>query len=89
MEVNLNTQFDIDENNGTQVVCPICGDIYTHINGVSRDTLISTGNQGNATIEFYGECGHEWLLIFDGYKGEVHQATAIVTKCIKLIEIEE
>jgi hypothetical protein len=79
------SNFSISGDEGHQVICPICGCNGVHITDVHKDTNISNGNQGNASVEFWGECGHSWIIVFDGHKGDVYEATVIITQSAKLL----
>lgn len=79
------SNFNIGEEYGNLVKCPICGCENAHIRDVRRDTYISTGNQGNAVIRISGECGHDWLIVFDGHKGELRVATILVKETAQLL----
>ena len=82
-----NSKFNIDEYSGANLKCPICGHPNCHIGEVRQNTDISTGNQGNVSIEFIGECGHRWILIFDGHKGNVHYTKVIIKETAHLFSI--
>lgn len=56
------------ESSQDSVLCPVCGDTYSHIDRVEQDTR--SANQGDLTIHFWAECGHAWSLVFEGSNGK-------------------
>lgn len=81
------SKFNIDDCTGLHINCPICQHPNCHIGEVHQNTNISTGNQGNVSIKFIGECGHKWLLILDGHKGDVRYTKVIVKETAHLFAI--
>lgn len=79
------SKLQLDER---YVCCPICGHECTHLGDVRIDTNIACGNQGNVSIVFNGECGHQWILIFSGHKGNVSYGTAVIKETLQLMEKE-
>lgn len=73
-------KLNIDDRNGTKVICPICGCENAHFGEVQQNTEIAGGNQGNISIEFLGECGHKWLMIFAGHKGDLYRAVVPISE---------
>jgi hypothetical protein len=52
------------------ICCPVCGNDYTHVEGVIRD---GRGNYGGAAILFSCECSeHRFQLVVDDHKGNCH-----------------
>lgn len=75
-------KFDVQPWNGpgqNVMTCPICGCGNVHLDEVAINTDISTGNQGNVYLSFYGECEHTWGRLFDGHKGELVEADVLIT----------
>jgi hypothetical protein len=68
--------------------CPICGYEFSHIEKVVENDELSSNNQGNVSIYFWGECGHKWIRIFSGHKGNVSKGTVVITEYFKCIEGE-
>jgi len=56
------------EPNMLNISCPFCGHFNIHTKNATRGDDM---NYGTTTIEFHGECGHKWDLIFGDHKGDV------------------
>jgi hypothetical protein len=55
---------------GFVLVCPRCGFDYQHANKPSRmRSWVGVGKKGGLLIPISGECGHEWGIVLDNYKG--------------------
>jgi hypothetical protein len=75
-----------DRSYGLVLVCPECGDTYSHVRRVGTllgsDAVEARVYPGSATIgttalrrsalaiELDGECGHSWRLLVQQHKGE-------------------
>lgn len=71
-------RINIDDPFDGEILCPVCGNNGIHIVGVAQNTNVSTGNQGNATVTLSCECGHAFVVLFDGHKGNVSARTVIL-----------
>jgi hypothetical protein len=55
---------------GFVLVCPRCGFEYQHAKTPSRiPARLSHGQRAGLLIPISGECGHEWAIALDNYKG--------------------
>lgn len=68
--------------------CPVCDYECSHIDKVVQNDGLSSDNQGNVSIYFWGECGHRWIRIFSGHKGAVSKGTVVIEEKLTLLEGE-
>ena len=62
--ININEHMDALE-------CPMCGDIYTHLQGVSMSCDSTDGNSRPiAALEFSCEHGHRFDVVANQHKGQ-------------------
>ena len=65
-----NTSIRIDESMNA-LVCPMCGEIYTHLDSVSMSCDSSDGNgRPIAILDIYCEHGHRFDVIVNQHKGQ-------------------
>lgn len=68
-----------DELDQPALKCPVCGFRFAHVRGAFRHDARSTwASYGNASVEIEGECGHNWLIVFNDHKGEVYLETLVL-----------
>lgn len=76
---NCSKRRFIEVSSDACIPCPVCGyGVGVHLHGVNLNTPEVCGNQGNATIVFWGECGHCWAMVFSGHKGEVFIENVVI-----------
>ncbi len=54
---------------GSIVYCPYCGTTSVHLESAEWAPDSDDGNQGRVVIHCYGECPHQWDMVFAGHKG--------------------
>ena len=65
--------------------CPVCNYEFSHIEKVDLDDNLSSKNQRNISIYFWGECGHNWIRIYSGHKGNVSKGTLVIEENLQCI----
>ena len=66
--------------------CPVCGNDNSHIDKVVENDNLSSENQGNVSIYFFGECGHKWIRVYSGHKGNVSKGLVVIDEVLRCIE---
>lgn len=68
----INTAIRIDEGMKA-LVCPMCGEIYTHLDNVSMSCSSSDGNNRPiAILNIYCEHGHRFDVVVNQHKGQTN-----------------
>ena len=66
MTIGQHAAFGFRDGDMTeQVRCPVCGTWETHLTNVEQDGE-------SVDLEFKGECGHRFTIIFRQHKGDTH-----------------
>lgn len=83
---NILGGLDQDFEGGHEIICPVCGNNYQHVESVNftkgNDNYEAWAGRGDmAVVAFFGECGSVWGIGFGFHKGNSYTQIQVIKSC--------